>query len=67
MIAEFQADAVMLGRSVNRQSLMAMTSDAYILCLSAYGCIAVKDFTTDGKNQLDCTAETTLKNATELE
>jgi hypothetical protein len=39
MIAEFQADAVMLGRSMNRQSLMAMTSDAYILCLSAYGCI----------------------------
>ena len=55
MIAEFQADAVMMGRSVNRQSLMAMTSDADIPCLSGGGCIAVKDFTTDRKIQLVCT------------
>jgi hypothetical protein len=30
MIAKFQANAVMMGRCVNRQSLMAMTSDADI-------------------------------------
>ena len=65
MIAEFQADAVMMGHSVNRQSLMAMTSDADIPCLSGDCCIAVKDFTTDGKIQLVCTSETTLKNAME--
>ena len=39
MIAEFQADAVMMGHSVNRQSLMAMTSDADIPCLSGDCCI----------------------------
>ena len=65
MIAEFQADAVMMGRSVNRQSLMAMTSNTDIPCLSGDCCIAVKDFTMDGKIQLVCMSETTLKNTME--
>lgn len=48
MIAEFLADAIMMGHIVNQQTLMVMTSDADIPCTSGDGCIAVTDFTKDG-------------------
>ena len=61
--AEFQADAVMMGRVVAMSTVMVMTSDADIPVLSGDNCIAIKDFTKESNIQIASTSREIIKNA----
>ena len=63
MTAEFQADAVMMGRVVTVSTVMVMTPDAGIPVLSGDNCIATKDFTKERNIQIVSTSGETLRNA----
>ena len=60
--AEFQADAVMMGRMSSGMSLMVITTDADIPMLGGDQCLAVKELT-GGKLHLVSTSLETLTNA----
>lgn len=60
LIAEFQADAVMMGRSASGKSLMVMTNDADIPILTGDSCIAIKEYTKDGMIKLVTTSSITM-------
>jgi len=63
MTAEFQEDAVTMGRVVTMSTVMVMTSDADIPVLSGDNCIAIKDFTKERNIQIVSTSGETLRNA----
>ena len=60
MIAEFQADALMMGRFISGLTLMIASSDADIPIFTGDDCIVLKEFTRDGSMELVCTSEATL-------
>lgn len=47
--AKFQADAVIIGRFLNKESLMALTNDSDIPIVAGDDFIAIKEYTKDGK------------------
>ena len=63
MTAEFQADALMMGRSISGATLMIVSSDADIPIITGDDCIAIKEFTKDGGIELVCTSGSTLRHA----
>lgn len=63
IVAEFQADAVMMGIVESQKTLMVMTDDADIPIISGDGCIAIKFYTKDGDIELVSTCRGTLDNA----
>ena len=63
IVAEFQADAVMMGIVESQKTLMVMTDDADIPIISGDGCIAIKFYTKDGDIELVSTCRRTLDNA----
>ena len=60
LVAEFQADAVMMGQSVAGESLMTMTNDADIPILAGDSCIAIKEYTTNGSIKMVSTSNDTI-------
>ncbi|KAL9186550.1 hypothetical protein ACHAXT_005788 [Thalassiosira profunda] len=66
MTAEFQADAVIMGRLTSGDALMAVTDDADIPIIAGDGCVAVKGYMTDGSIQLVSTSRETLETMLEL-
>mmetsp|Transcript_2837 Transcript_2837/g.5150 ORF Transcript_2837/g.5150 Transcript_2837/m.5150 type:complete len:472 (-) Transcript_2837:1596-3011(-) len=63
MTAEFQADALMMGRSISGVTLMIVSSDADIPIIAGDDCIAIKEFTKDGGIEVVCTSRSTLCHA----
>ena len=61
--AEFQADALLMGRSTNGEALIIQSSDADIPIIAGDECLALKEFTLDGKMELVSTCRATLENA----
>jgi len=61
--AEFQADAVLMQRSLDKQSFMVMSTDGDIPILVGDHCIAMKEFTKDGSITLVSTSLATLQSA----
>jgi hypothetical protein len=62
MKAKFQADAAIIGRLINGESLMAITSDSDIPILAGGDFVALKVFTKDGSMTMVCTTKATLQN-----
>jgi hypothetical protein len=52
MTAEFQSYSLIMGRVVNRSTLMVLTSNSDIPAISSNDCIAIKDFTKEGHMQI---------------
>lgn len=63
--AKFQADAAIVGRFINGQTLMAITNDSDMPILAGGEFIALKDYTTDGKMTMVSTTKSTLIKAME--
>ena len=63
MIAEYQADALMMGRCASGLTIMIVSSDADIPIILGNNCIVIKEFTKEGSIELVCTSENTLGNA----
>ena len=61
LLAEFQANAVMMGRVVSGTSMMVMTNDADIPILAGDSCVTVKEYTKDGAVELVTTSRATLE------
>jgi len=61
MKAEFQADAVIMGRVANRKTLMAITGDADQPLLGGDDFVAVKEFTKDGCMEVVSTSRETIE------
>jgi hypothetical protein len=58
--AKFQADAVIIGRFLNKESLMAMTTDSNIPIVAGDDFIAIKEYAKDGKITIVSTSKATL-------
>lgn len=59
--AEFQADALMVGRAANKESVMMITSDSDMVILAGDDSCALKSFTRDGTLEIVSTSEATIK------
>ena len=64
--AKFQADAVIVGRYLNKQSLMALTNDSDIPIVAGDDFIAIKDYVKEGKITIVSTSKATLTKALEF-
>ena len=60
MEAKFQADAAIIGRFLNGETLMAITSDSDISILSGSDFIALKEYTKDGNLTMVSISKSTL-------
>ena len=63
MIAEFQADALMMGTFISGLTIMIASYDADIPIFTGGNCIVLKEFTRDGSMELVCTSKATLRHA----
>lgn len=63
--AKFQADAVIVGRYLNKETLMALTNDVDIPIQAGDDFMSVKEYTKDGKMTLGSTCKATLERAME--
>ena len=61
--AKFQADAVIIGRFLNNETIMALTNDSDIPIVAGNDFIAIKEYTRDGKFTIVSTSKATIKNA----
>ena len=61
--AKFQADAVIIGRFVNKETLMAMTNDSDMPIVAGDDFIAIKEYTKEGNITIVSTSKTTLAKA----
>jgi hypothetical protein len=61
--AKFQADAVISGRFLNKETRMALTNDSDIPIVACNDFIAIKEYTTDGKFTIVSTSKATLTKA----
>ena len=61
--AKFQADAVIIGRFLNNETIMALTNDSDIPIVAGDDFIAIKEYTRDGKFTIVSTSKATIKNA----
>lgn len=59
--AKFQADAAIIGRFINGETLMAITNDSDMPILAGDEFIALKEYTRDGKMTLVSTSKHTLQ------
>jgi len=66
LTAEFQADALLMGRSINGEALIIMSSDADIPIIASDDCLSLKAFTQDGKMELVSTCRATIENVQPL-
>ena len=60
MIAEFQTDALMMGKFISGLTMMIASSDADIPIFTGDDCIVLEEITRDGSMELICTSEATL-------
>ena len=63
LVAEFEADYVMMHRAVRKQSVLMGTMDADMTVLSGDECIGFFEFMQEGHMTLQSTSEKTLRNA----
>ena len=63
--AKFQADAAIIGRFINGETLMAITNDSDIPILGGDDFIALKEYSKDGNMTLVSTSKATLAKAME--
>jgi len=58
--AEYQADALMMGRAISGETLMVMSSDVDIPIIAGDKCISIKEFTRDGNIEIVSTSKDTI-------
>ena len=61
--ANFQADAAIIDRFLNKEAIMAITRDSDMPIIAGDDFMAIKDFTKDGSMTMVSTSKATLENA----